>query len=61
MDKQDTKGQIVPIDTKLARVTWDSGTEFLIQSTLNDPELDTLHANIHRNTYIADQLVNRTI
>lgn len=54
MDKQDTKGQIVPIDTKLARVTWNSGTEFLIQSTLNDPELDTLHANIHRNTYIAD-------
>lgn len=50
MDKQNNMGKTVAYDTKLLRVTWDSGTEYLIQSTLNDPELDTMHANIHRNT-----------
>jgi len=54
MDKNNDKGKTVATNAKYNRVLWNSGTEFLIQSTLLDPELDTEHANIHRQTYIAD-------
>jgi len=54
MDKNNDKGKTVATNAKYNRVSWNSGTEFLIQSTLLDPELDTEHANIHRQTYIAD-------